>query len=146
MMRIAKLSMGMSMMEISLPLLPVAFMNEDHAHAETLWKAMRVALACYPTQIEPLASACRAFLEHNRDHFGREEAAMLQTSFPPYPVHKAEHDRVLAQLEELVTTADSGMADASLQRAIEQEIPSWLLQHVQSMDTITARWIAAHTP
>lgn len=131
-------------MDIDLPQLPIAFMNDDHAHAKTLWRAMVAALADYPAQGKPLAAACRAFLEHNRAHFGREEEAMRQHAFPPYPVHKAEHDRVLVMLAELAASAESGTDSESLRRAIEQDIPVWLVQHVQSMDTITARWIAAH--
>lgn len=132
-------------MEIELPKLPVAFMNDDHAHAEALWREMVAALADYPACNEPLANACRAFLEHNRAHFGREEDAMLQHAFPPYPVHKAEHDRVLAMLAELTAAAASGAAEDHLRNAIERDIPSWLVQHVESMDMVTARWIAAHT-
>jgi hemerythrin len=131
--------------EIELPKLPVAFMNEDHAHAEALWREMVAALAGYPAHREPLANACRAFLEHSRAHFGREEDAMQQHAFPPYPVHKAEHDRVLAMLAELTAATESGADADHLRRAIEQDIPTWLVQHVASMDTVTARWIAAHT-
>lgn len=132
-------------MDLDLPKLPVDFMNDDHAHAEDLWRAMRVALADYPSRTEPLAAACRAFLDHNRAHFGREEAAMQASAFPPYPVHKAEHDRVLTTLEELAKAASSGADPESLRRAIELDIPTWLVQHVQSMDLVTARWIAART-
>jgi hemerythrin len=131
-------------MDIELPELPVGFMNDDHAHAEALWREMSAALAHFPGQTAPLAAACRAFLEHNRAHFGREEAAMQRSGFPPYPVHKAEHDRVLALLEALAATVEAGGSEARVRPMIEEEIPAWLLQHVQSMDLVTARWLAAH--
>lgn len=131
-------------MELNLPKLPVAFMNDDHAHAESLWHEMRDALAAEPVDMERFARACRAFLEHNRAHFAREEEAMQRYAFPPYPVHKAEHDRVLVQLEDLLVAAEASQGVQSMRRAVEQDIPAWLQQHVQSMDLVTARWIASH--
>ena len=130
-------------MNIELMELPIAFMNEDHAEAKALWQEMAAALADYPARHEPLSAACRAFLEHSRAHFAREEDAMQSQGFPPYSVHKAEHDRVLAMLEELVAAVASGAPAETVQHAIMHEIPNWLVLHVQSMDLVTARWLAA---
>jgi len=132
-------------MDLELPQLPVDFMNADHAHAEALWREMCAALADYPAHCTPLEAACRAFLAHNQAHFAREENAMQQYAFPPYPVHKAEHDRVLALLADLADAVAGGGAEDSVRRTIEEDIPAWLVQHVQSMDLVTARWIAAHS-
>lgn len=131
-------------MELTLPQLPVAFMNEDHAHAEALWCDMRAALSEAPADIGRFVTALRAFLEHNRLHFAREEEAMQRFAFPPYTVHKAEHDRVLAELADLLAAAEAGKGTEQFGRAVEHDIPTWLQQHVQSMDLVTARWIAAH--
>jgi hemerythrin len=131
-------------MKLTLPHLPVAFMNEDHAHAEALWRDMRAALSEEPADMDRFVTAFRAFLEHNRAHFAREEEAMQRFAFPPYPVHKAEHDRILAQLADLLAAAEAGKGSEQFSRAIEHDIPAWLQQHVQSMDLVTARWIAAH--
>jgi len=131
-------------MELTLPQLPVAFMNEDHAHAEALWREMRAALSETPADMARFVSAFRAFVEHNRAHFAREEDVMKRYAFPPYPVHKAEHDRVLAELADMLAAAEAGKGPEQFSRAVEQDIPTWLQQHVQSMDLVTARWIAAH--
>ena len=130
-------------MDINLPKLPIAFMNEDHAHAKSLWRSMQAAMADYPAQAAPLAAACHAFLEHNRAHFAREEAIMQEYAFPPYAIHKAEHDRILIRLAEIASLADAGGSVEELKAAINFEVPNWLVQHVQSMDTVTARWIAS---
>lgn len=128
---------------IDLPELPVAFMNEDHAHAAEQWREMASALAEYPARPARLVAACDAFLRHNREHFEREEAAMLSSGFPPYPVHKQEHDRVLAWIEELLDSIRAGEDPALLHDVIQRDLLAWLQQHVQTMDLVTARWIAS---
>ena len=35
---------------------------------------------------------------HIKEHFSREEELMLKANFPPYTVHKAEHEQVLTLL------------------------------------------------
>lgn len=129
-------------MELQLPRLPVAFMNEDHTHALAQWQAMREALQDYPEQPERLLAACEAFVDHNRAHFAREEDAMRASGFPPYPIHKQEHGRVLAWLEQLLQEITEHAPANGIRETIEAAIPEWLAQHVQAMDTVTAKWIA----
>jgi hemerythrin len=129
---------------IDLPQLPVAFMNDDHAHAAEQWEAMLAALDHNPADVESLLTASEEFLRHNREHFQREEAAMRASGFPPYTVHKQEHDRVLAWLEGLVASIRAGEDSTALRRVIRHDIGDWLLRHVQTMDQVTARWIDAH--
>lgn len=133
-------------MTLQIPQLPVEFMNRDHAHAAEQLAAMTDALAGYTADPASLAGLCQAFLEHNRAHFAREEAAMQAAGFPPYPVHKAEHDRVLANLEGIVQALARGLPEAEAGRLVTQALPHWLLQHVETMDRITAHWLAAHAP
>jgi hemerythrin len=133
-------------MPVEIPVLPVAFMNEDHRHAADQLATMLAVLPSYGHSREPLVQACRAFLEHNREHFAREEAAMRESGFPPYVVHKSEHDRTLAWLAELVAGIEAGLDTETVRNAIERDIPTWLIQHIQTMDRATAGWIDAHQP
>ena len=131
-------------MPIDIPRLPVAFMNDDHAHAASLIETMKAVSAAYAYNREPLAIACREFIRHNREHFAREEAAMQATGFPPFAVHKAEHDRVLNWLDTLAENIDAGLDIESISRMIDNDIPTWFIQHVRSMDNATAAWVATH--
>lgn len=130
-------------MQVDLPQLPVAFMNADHAHAVEQWQDMRAALTEYPENPERLFASCEAFLAHNRAHFAREEEAMRASRFPPYPVHKEEHERVLRWLEQLLGRMAARAPKNEIVDEIEKAIPEWLVQHVLSMDTVTAGWLAA---
>ncbi|MDD4880811.1 MAG: hemerythrin family protein [Gallionellaceae bacterium] len=132
-------------MHIDIPRLPVDFMNEDHDHAAEQLAAMRAAVPAFADDHATLAQACRAFIDHNREHFAREEEAMQVTGFPPYTVHKGEHDRALAWLDGLADSIASGGADIETVRGvIEHDIPAWFIQHIQTMDWATANWISSH--
>ena len=133
-------------MTLQIPQLPVEFMNLDHAHAAEQLEAMTDALAEYAADPARLATLCQAFLDHNRAHFAREEAAMQAAGFPPYPVHKAEHDRVLTDLEDLVQAIAGGLPEADVAQRVKHDLPHWLLNHVETMDRVTAHWLAAHAP
>lgn len=130
-------------MQVELPQLPVSFMNADHAHAVEQWQDMRSALSEYPENAERLFAACEAFVAHNCAHFAREEEAMRASRFPPYPIHKEEHERVLGWLEQLLSRVAARAPKNGIVDEIEKAIPEWLVQHVLSMDTVTAGWIAA---
>lgn len=130
--------------QIDLPELPVAFMNADHRHAVEQWRDLIQALASYPDDSASLLQAWEAFIAHNRDHFQREEEAMRATGFPPYPVHKQEHDRVLDWLAAVGEAMQAGDQAGLIGQVIRQDLPQWLVQHIQTMDAVTARWIATH--
>lgn len=130
--------------QLELPRLAVAFMNEDHAHAARQWETMLNALEDYPTSGNGLLVASEDFLRHSREHFNREEEAMRASGFPPYEVHKQEHDRVLAWLETLVAGIRAGMDQAELRVTIQRDVAEWLVRHVQTMDQVTALWIDSH--
>jgi hemerythrin len=134
------------LMPIDVPHLPIDFMNDDHLHAAVQLDAMQTALTSYTENPWLLAQACREFLDHNRAHFAREEAAMKAAGFPPYPVHKHEHDQVLAWLENLTSALAEGIEPETARQTIKEEIPAWFLRHIQTMDSVTANWLAAQSP
>jgi hemerythrin len=131
-------------MPFDIPVLPVAFMNDDHALAASQLDTMQSALALYGSDRAPLANACREFLQHSREHFAREEAMMQETGFPPFAIHKSEHDRVLAWLEALTQAIEAGSDTSAVSAAVMHDIPDWFVRHIRSMDNATAAWAAAH--
>lgn len=130
----------------AIPQVPLDFINADHLEEGRLLNALVDALRAHRAGLAD-APAVEAHLEalfaHTRDHFGREDAAMLRSGFPPYPIHHGEHERVL---EELAAAArhfgDTGDA-ARLEAYLTRDVPAWFQQHIVTMDLMTARFVAS---
>jgi len=86
----------MARYDVPIPELPLGFMNDDHREELALMEAAAAALVAGDR--EALVAGLEALAEHTRAHFEREEEVMRTVRFPAYPAHKAEHDRVLAEL------------------------------------------------
>ncbi len=76
--------------------------------------------------------------EHTLDHFEGEEQKMLELNFPPYPMHKAEHEKALEKMESVYRKWKKEREIIPIKEYISQEIPMWLTNHIQTMDTVTA--------
>jgi hemerythrin len=127
------------------PQLPVAFMNEDHGREVRLVNDVEAALEAHAAGRGTLATVLERLsllAVHTREHFLREESMMRETRFPAYPVHKAEHDRVLAEMDaEARRFRESGDA-ARLSRFLFEALPAWFVNHIRTMDAVTARHAA----
>lgn len=82
-------------------------------------------------------------VEHTRAHFAREESIMEATGFFASEVHKAEHRRVLAEVERIADRLEAG--DLAAARAyVADDLPAWFLQHRNTMDLVTASFARQH--
>lgn len=130
-----------------LPQLPIAFMNADHAREARLVNEVEAALDAHRRGEKTLAAVVEqlsVLAVHTREHFMREETAMREAGFPAYPVHKAAHDRVLADMDaEARAFRDGGDGDR-LSRYLAEALPAWFANHVPTMDTVTAAFLVRH--
>ena len=129
-----------------IPELPVPVMNEDHQREVGLVNDLEEALAAHAAGGDATFDAVMAKLAHlavhTREHFLREEAAMREARFPAYPVHKAEHDRVLAEMDrEARLFREKGDAER-LSRYLFEVLPTWFRGHVRTMDVVTAQFLS----
>ena len=126
----------------SIPQVALAFMNHDHAEFVELREAL---LAAFATIIEAdnLPELLGGFLEHTRVHFAEEERQMTLAGFPAFPVHKAEHDAVLADMVNRIAQLHVDRNHASLVAWLDQPVGEWFINHVRTMDFVTAGFIHA---
>jgi hemerythrin len=127
-----------------LPRLAVPFMNEDHAEEARLINVAAEAVEQFQagkaTKADVTATLESLYL-HTRAHFSREEAAMADASFPAHAFHQAEHVRTLGELGEAERRfREQGAADELV--AYLATLPGWFAQHIETMDAVTARYIA----
>lgn len=81
---------------------------------------------------ETLDALLAQLLEHTRSHFAYEEDLMSRYDYPHYAAHKSDHDRLLQQLQGLVTRYYSG--DLLLSFAVVLELKGWATVHIEKVD------------
>ena len=123
-----------------IPELDLGFMNTDHRDELALLEAAAAAASATPTDRAAVLSRLGALAEHTQAHFERENAVMREVGFPAYPVHRAEHDRVLAEFGAAVAAYAEGGDAARLLAYLDDLVAGWFPSHMASMDTITARF------
>lgn len=126
----------------SIPLLALDFMNRDHAEFVVLRDKLLDLLAARAS-VAQLQGALDELAEHTRQHFAAEEQAMQQAGFPVYAVHKADHDTVLADMAARVKSWSLDRDDEALRAWLDHDVGEWFMNHVSSMDFVTAKFIDA---
>ncbi|HEY6100374.1 MAG TPA: hemerythrin family protein [Anaeromyxobacter sp.] len=124
------------------PHLPVPFMNADHALEARMLNELEAALSAHRRgqgTLDAVLEKLSVFAVHTRGHFLREETLMRETRFPAYPVHKAEHDRVLAEMDAEARVFRERGDGERLARYLFETLPAWFVNHTRSMDLVTAR-------
>ena len=109
----------------------IAFQDEDHEEAVAVMNALH---ACDEAD---LASLYKKLHEHTKAHLAREDALMDRIGFFATQVHKGEHARVLAEMQDFQDKLDAGEI-AAVRTYVEETVPDWFLNHLDSMDTATA--------
>lgn len=124
------------------PQVALDFMNRDHAEFLALRAQLLELLATTPpdARVDKLLAE---LLEHTRHHFAEEERLMQEVRFPPYAMHKGEHDSVLADMAAKVERWEQGHDAAALREWLERDVGDWFVNHVSTMDFVTAGFIKA---
>ncbi len=128
---------------------PVCVAEMQHTHEEEISMLNEIdELAMMSendkTKHEVLEEKLEAYITHVNDHFANEERLMRLYAFPPYQIHKAEHDRVLHELNGVVLRwKQYGEIDAVI--AYLRQSVDWIINHIGTMDHMTAMFIAQQT-
>ncbi|MEZ5840957.1 MAG: hemerythrin family protein [Hyphomicrobiales bacterium] len=127
----------MTVAQMEFPLTGNPLIDEDHTHFAELIERSR-ALAD-----SELAAALDEVGAHFAYHFAREEEIMEASGFPPIMIHRQEHRRMIALVDQLHAALEAGEI-ATVRAFFEHELERWFVQHAATMDTATARWAAQH--
>lgn len=127
--------------QLSFPQVALDFMNRDHEEFVVLrGKLLDLIDSGAADAIDGLLDELR---QHTIRHFADEEAAMQESGFPAYPVHKGEHDAVLADMAACIERWHGGRDIEALRLWLDVAVGKWFVSHVGSMDMVTAGVIAA---
>lgn len=75
------------------------------------------------------------------DHFSTEEELMREAEFFAYPMHKAEHDSMRKDIEELYNKWKSSRDCVEIVRFLKEKFVPWLVLHISRWDSTTAMHI-----
>ncbi|NPA51903.1 MAG: hemerythrin family protein [Aquificae bacterium] len=120
-------------------------MNDIHSTEIDILNQLYEALKDYQqqkTSQEDVSKLLEEFLKDVREHFAFEQGLMEEYQFFAYPMHRAEHDRVLMELLELKKEWEKEKNPNTLLDYLENQFVPWIVNHVQTMDTVTAMYLS----
>jgi hemerythrin len=123
------------------PQVALDFMNCDHAEFVTM-RSQLLDLISAQAPKNDVDTLLDELLSHTRHHFAEEERLMKATSFPPYAMHKSEHDHVLTDMAAHIERWKQDRDVAALRDWLDQAVGAWFVTHVGTMDLVTAGYIA----
>jgi hemerythrin len=122
------------------PQVALDFMNRDHAEFIALRDKLLGLLAAQAPETG-VDSLLDQLLEHTHHHFAEEERLMQETRFPPYRMHKGEHDNVLTDMSAQIEQWKQGRNTVALSEWLDGAVGDWFVNHVNTMDFVTAGFI-----
>lgn len=129
------------MTQEQLPMVAMPSMNDTHL--EDVIMINELARLIDEADMGEITAKLDILIGHTIEHFSGEEKMMLEKGFPPYQMHKTEHDKALAQMKEVSQHWKEYKDLNALSQYIKVFMPAWLVQHVSTMDTVTARFLVA---
>lgn len=127
------------------PQVALDFMNRDHAEFVTLRDSLLEQMDAH-SPAEGVDASLDELLTHTQHHFAEEERLMREVNFPPLPAHKGEHDAVLKDMAARVENWKQDRDAGALRAWLDKNVGDWFVNHVSTMDFVTARFIAAQRP
>lgn len=128
-----------------LPLVDEQFMNDTHFEDVDLINKIYECIEKYENDsssknFEALKTIYSEWVNHTVAHFEKEEEEMQRRGFFAFPFHKGEHDKNLVEIKAVWKEFEDKKDINFLKNYIEYDLVNWLITHIKSMDTVTARF------
>ena len=128
------------MTQDQLPMVAIPSMNDTHL--EEMLLVNKLDSAAKKNDTSAVSKILNELLEHTIEHFSTENEVMERAKFPAYNTHKAEHDRHLNEFKALIKYFEKTKDPRAIATHIEGNLEKWLIHHIQTMDTVTAQFLA----
>ncbi len=133
------------------PQVDLDFMNAEHRKAfddaNELKRLLVAAKTDLTSVVESIDRQLEKFLADTLNHFHLEEKYMEEYQFPARLKHQQAHhqflDRFNAELAHWQSRRNLAAAER-LEHYIAEDFSQWLVNHIVTMDTVTASYIARH--
>ncbi|MGB0682331.1 MAG: bacteriohemerythrin [Magnetovibrionaceae bacterium] len=91
---------------------------------------------------QDFAEAFAELVAHTKEHFAHEEALMVESDFPAIGEHKADHARVLGDLDRFSERVAKGRWQFA-KAYVTDQVPGWFQLHLITMDQALASHLAS---
>ena len=124
----------------AIPAVALTEMNDVHyEEIEIINQLHELVLAKKNNEL--ISEKLQELKEHTIAHFANEERLMQEHGFPPYPIHKYNHDQFLNEFAVLAQNWESTKDVEPLKTFLETTLPEWLNNHISTLDTVTAMFL-----
>lgn len=113
--------------------------DDDHKHLFALLDKLQDAMKQGKANAV-LASILDELVQYTVWHFRREEQFMQRIRYADFAAHKAEHDKLIAEVNDLQQRMQRGALTLSL--SVNQFLSDWLNSHIRSSDIKLAKALA----
>ena len=117
-------------------------MNDVHEEEVELLNHLERILEENVLDIAKVDSVLEEMLVHTQEHFSNEEKLMKEVGFPAFIMHQGEHLRVLNEMKRVVSHWQMQRDTDVIRDYFLGTLIEWLMLHINTMDTITAQFIA----
>ncbi len=124
------------------PQVALDFMNRDHAEFVAMRNKLLGLISAQAPEPD-VDTLLDEVLAHTRRHFAEEEKLMQANHFPPYAIHKGEHESVLAEMSIHIESWKQRRDWKALRDWLDHKVGNWFVTHVGTMDLVTAEFIAS---
>ncbi len=131
--------------EGQIPEVAVSEMNSIHKTEIDILNKLYKAIEAYEegkANAEVIDVLLDEFIKDVKEHFSFEQSLMEKYNFFAYPIHRAEHDRVIHELDSIRKIWKEERNIDTLKEYLEKNFVPWIINHVQTMDTVTAQFLS----
>jgi len=124
-----------------IPLVNFDEINSVHLEEVELLNKLYALLNAKEKEEKKILLSLNELLLHVREHFANEERLMKESYYPTLSMHKAEHGKIINEMQMHIMEFRNRKDYELLREYFEEEIPTWLNQHIRSMDIILADYL-----
>ena len=124
-----------------LPKVSLNTMNDVHLEELELLNTLLADLKTNP-DFKTISEHFEQLLAHMKEHFSSEETLMQEVQYPSFRMHKGDHDKVLNEARYVEMEWRNRKDVEALKAYLEEELLTWLDQHIKAMDTPMADFVS----